>query len=70
MRRREREELRVNILIRVIGLIFVVFGILLVAFTSSTQVVTQVAPTYYFISGILIIAGLFALIAKLERPAR
>jgi uncharacterized membrane protein YadS len=70
MRRRGREEPRVNVLIRVIGLIYVIFGILLAVFTSTTNIVSQVVSTYYLISTILIATGILALFAKLERPAR
>ncbi|MCP8315702.1 MAG: hypothetical protein H3Z51_02410 [archaeon] len=57
---------RVDIFIRLIGLIFLILGLSIAYFTANTPLVPQISPIYYFISILFIISGFIALISKLD----
>ncbi|MCP8323087.1 MAG: hypothetical protein L6N96_02765, partial [Candidatus Methylarchaceae archaeon HK02M2] len=63
MRTSKTTETRINIFIRIIGLIFLLVGILLAYFTATTPIVPQISPVYYLVSLLCIISGLVALIS-------
>ncbi len=58
--------MRLNVFLRLAGAIFIVLGIVLALFTSSTQLITQVAAVFYLISALLTLSGTVAVISKLE----
>ncbi len=57
---------RIDVFIRLIGLIFLIIGISIAYFTATTPIIPQISPIYYFISILFIISGLVALISKLD----
>ncbi|MEM2873689.1 MAG: hypothetical protein QXD82_05945 [Nitrososphaerales archaeon] len=57
---------RIDVFIRIIGLIFLIIGISIAYFTATAPLIPQISPIYYFISILFIISGLVALISKLE----
>ena len=62
----EAVESRLNILVRLLGVIFLIFGIVLAALTAGSPIIPQVSPVFYFISITMIVSGLLAVIAKLK----
>jgi hypothetical protein len=62
------QESRVNVLLRLVGLIFFAFGVSLgyLTYVESSQgnIVPQIVPVFYLISVMLIISGLMATIVK------
>jgi hypothetical protein len=59
-------ESRLNILVRLLGVIFLIFGMVLAALTASSPIIPQVSPLFYFISIIMVVSGLLAVVAKLK----
>jgi hypothetical protein len=59
-------EERVNISIRLIGLVFLILGAFVIYHTANTSLIPQVSPIYYLISLLFIIFGLIALISELD----
>ncbi|MGQ9468736.1 MAG: hypothetical protein ACUVTD_02770 [Nitrososphaerales archaeon] len=57
---------RVNVFIRLIGLLFLILGLSIAYFTANTPLIPQISPIYYFISILFIIFGFIALISKLD----
>ncbi|MGB9659417.1 MAG: hypothetical protein ACPLY9_02675 [Nitrososphaerales archaeon] len=57
---------RIDVFIRIIGLIFLILGVSIAYFTATTPLIPQISPIYYFISILFIISGLIALISKLD----
>jgi len=59
---------RVNVLIRLLGIMFFVLGAGMTVLTSqaaaSTSIQPQVAPVYYLCSTMLMAAGFLALVSK------
>ncbi|MFQ6134968.1 MAG: hypothetical protein ACE5KU_04040 [Nitrososphaerales archaeon] len=62
----EATEARLNIFLRLAGIVFIALGILLALFTSTTPLITQVAMVFYLISALLTLSGIIAVISKLE----
>lgn len=59
-------ESRLDMFVRLLGVIFLIFGIVLAALTASSPIVPQVSPVFYFISIIMVVSGLLAVVAKLK----
>lgn len=59
-------ETRLDILIRILGLIFVIIGIIISYITATTPLLEQVSMVFYLISTLFIISGGIALISKLK----
>ncbi|MEM2211705.1 MAG: hypothetical protein QW372_06660 [Nitrososphaerales archaeon] len=59
-------ETRLDILIRILGLIFVIIGIVISYITATTPLLEQVSMVFYLISILFIISGGIALISKLR----
>ncbi len=66
MEKKEVYRSRINILVRLIGLIFVVLGLITAYLVSTTPLHPQTIPTFYFISALLTIAGLVSLAVRLK----
>jgi hypothetical protein len=64
------QESRVNVFLRLVGLIVLGFGAALMYLTYSeaaqANLVPQITPVFYLGSGLLMIVGALALIAKYE----
>jgi hypothetical protein len=62
------DDSRVNVLLRLVGLLFLAIGAVLTYLTYeealNADLVPQLVPVFYLCSGILIIAGFTAMIAK------
>lgn len=62
------EDSRVNVLIRLVGILFFVLGVGMTYETfvtaSSAGLQPPIIPVLYLLSGMLVIAGLVAIIAK------
>jgi len=65
-KKREIYRSRVNVLLKTLGLIFLVLGILTAYFTATTTLHPPVAATFYLISALLAASGLITLIARIE----
>jgi hypothetical protein len=65
-KRREIYRSRVNVLLRALGLIFLVLGLLTAYLTATTPLYPPVAATFYLISTLLAVSGLVALVARIE----
>ncbi len=59
-------ETRLNLVIRLLSLVFLLFGVVLGFFTSSAPLVPQITPVFYTISALLIITGSVGLLARLH----
>jgi len=57
---------RVNVLLKTLGLIFLIIGLLTACLTATTPLYPPVAVTFYLISALLAAAGLITLIARIE----
>jgi len=57
---------RVNVLLKTLGLIFLIIGLLTAYLTATTPLYPPVAVTFYLISALLAAAGLITLIARIE----
>lgn len=66
MSSKARTTERIDVFIRIIGLIFLITGVSIAYFTATTPLIPQISPIYYFISILFIISGLVALISKLD----
>jgi len=62
----EESEARLNIFVRLVGLIFLLLGVILTYLTSTTPLLPQVASVFYIVSALLLVSGLIATVAKLE----
>jgi predicted permease len=64
------QQARVDALIRIIGLLFFSLGVYLtyITYVEATQagIVPQVVPIFYFISILLAISGLIAMLVKFK----
>lgn len=62
------EDSRVNVLLRLVGVIFIVLGVAMTYETflqaASDVVQAPLVPVFYLCSGMLVLAGLAAVIAK------
>jgi hypothetical protein len=62
------EDSRVNVLIRLVGIVLLVLGIVMTILTSqaaaATSIQPEVIPVYYLCSTMLMAAGFIALVAK------
>ena len=65
-KKREIYRSRVNVLLKTLGLIFLVLGLLTAYFTATTPLYPPVATTFYLISALLAASGLITLIARIE----
>jgi len=65
-KKREIYRSRVNVLLKTLGLIFLVLGLLTAYLTATTPLYPPVAATFYLISALLAASGLITLIARLE----
>jgi len=59
-------ERRLNTLIRSVGVMFLIFGVTLVALTATSPIVPQVSPVFYFLSIVMIVSGFVSVYAKLK----
>jgi hypothetical protein len=57
---------RLNVFVKLAGLIFIILGAVLAFFTSTTPLLVQVSTVFYMISAILAFAGTVAIISKFE----
>jgi hypothetical protein len=59
---------RISMLVRLSGIVLLILGAVLTYFTysaaSSSSIVPQIVPVFYLGSGLLMIAGLVAIVAK------
>lgn len=59
---------RVNVLLRLLGVIFFILGASLSYFTyaeaAQGNIVPEITPIFYLVSGILIVSGLFAVTVR------
>ena len=62
------QESRVNVLLRLVGLIFLILGASMtyLTYTESSQanIVPQIVPVFYLVSGLLIVVGFVTTVAK------
>jgi len=65
-KRREIYRSRVNVLLKTLGLIFLIIGLLTAYLTATTPLYPPVAVTFYLISALLAASGLITLIARIE----
>ena len=65
-KKREIYRSRVNVLLRTLGLIFLILGLLTAYLTATTPLYPPVAATFYLISTLLAVSGLVALVARVE----
>ncbi|MEM2883956.1 MAG: hypothetical protein QXN08_04135 [Nitrososphaerales archaeon] len=66
MEKKEIYRSRMNILIKLIALIFVVMGLLTAYLTATTPLHPSVASTFYLISALLAVSGLITLVARIK----
>lgn len=66
MSKKEREPTRLNVAVRLLGLLSLIAGIVLAYNTSTTPLSAQIAPVFYLISVLLMASGLFTLVARFE----
>ncbi len=63
-------ESRVNVLLRLVGVLFFALGAAITYLTyqeaAAATLVSQLVPVFYLCSGMLMIAGLLAILAKYE----
>lgn len=59
-------ESRLNVLLKLIGSLFLIFGAALAALTATSPIIPQVASVFYFISITMIVSGFLAVYAKLK----
>lgn len=57
---------RIDLVMRLLGLIFLSFGVVLAVFTSRTPLVSQIIPVFYFIALLLAISGIIGLIVRIK----
>ncbi|NHV97817.1 MAG: hypothetical protein HA494_08575 [Thaumarchaeota archaeon] len=65
-KKREIYRSRVNVLLRTLGLIFLILGLLTAYLTATTPLYPPVAATFYLISTLLAVSGVVALVARIE----
>jgi hypothetical protein len=65
-KKREIYRSRVNVLLKMLGLVFLVIGLLTAYLTATTQLHTPVAVTFYLISALLASSGLITLVVRIE----
>jgi uncharacterized membrane protein YidH (DUF202 family) len=62
------QESRVNVLMRLVGLVFLVMGVAMTWLTyseaSQANIVPQILPVFYLVSILLVIVGLVAMLAN------
>lgn len=66
MKKKDVYRSRVNVLLKVLGLIFLILGLLTAYLTATTPLYPPVAATFYLISALLAAAGLVTLVARIE----
>ncbi len=66
MEKKEIYRSRINILVKLIGLIFLALGLLTAYLTATTLLQPPVAATFYLISTLLAAAGLITLVSKID----
>lgn len=59
-------EARLNVFIRLLGLVFLAFGGIVAYYTATTNLTPQIPPVFYAISVIMVTGGLIVLVSKLE----
>ena len=57
---------RIDLVMRLLGRIFLSFGVVLAVFTSRTPLVSQIIPVFYFIALLLAISGIIGLIVRIK----
>lgn len=62
----ETTEARIDIFIRIVGLIFLSMGIAFAYLTATTPLVAQITSVYYLISALSIVSGIVTLISKID----
>ena len=66
MFRKTSAEFRINVLIRLLGIIFLIIGGALAYNTSTTPLVPALVPVFYIIASSFFLVGILALISKLN----
>lgn len=66
MKKTQTTEMRINVLVRLVGLIFLGVGIALGYYTATTPVAPALLSIFYFISALFAVSGLIAIVVKLE----
>ena len=59
-------KIQINLLIRLIGVIFIVIGVALAYNTSITPLVPALVPVFYIMASSFFVVGILALISKLN----
>ncbi len=59
-------EARLNVFIRLLGLLFLILGAIIAYYTATTNLTPQIPPVFYGISVIMVTAGFIVLVSKLE----
>ena len=52
-----------DLMVRFIGLIMIVIGLLTALYASDTGLSQQIVPVYYFISFVLVFVGIYGLVS-------
>ena len=52
-----------DLMFRFIGLVMIVIGLLTALYASDTSLSQQIVPVYYFISFVLVFAGIYGLVS-------
>ncbi|MAH21511.1 MAG: hypothetical protein CMO12_01720 [Thaumarchaeota archaeon] len=58
-------KIQINLLIRLLGVIFIVIGVALAYNTSTTPLVPALVPVFYIIASSFIFVGILALISRI-----
>ncbi len=59
-------EARLNVFIRLLGLVFLALGGAVAYYTATTNLTPQIPPIFYIISLLMVASGVLVLAAKLE----
>ena len=64
----EASDMRMNLFVRLAGVVFIALGVLLAFFTVTTTppLISQVSSVFYLISVLLAASGVVAALAKLQ----
>ena len=64
MAQRSQVESRLNVLVKMLGSVFLIFGAALAVLTATSPIILKVSPVFYFISITMMVSGFIALYAK------
>ncbi|MEM4311610.1 MAG: hypothetical protein QXX95_04410 [Nitrososphaerales archaeon] len=60
------EELRINVLIRLLSIVLFALALLLLYLTANTPLIPQLSTIFYLIGGLMVFFSLLTLISKFE----